>query len=166
MRGIATMAEPSTRSLQRSVIVNTHGAREMLSLCERAADQFSKEALDDDVTDSMLIQARHLAGAARATLADLAGTANDHAGLGLAGQYLHRCTLNAEASQCYLKLFRSYMGGRNGPLESDRKICEKRAENTRRQWRRSAREAKKEAHQALAALCEAFPDAYETEDAP
>lgn len=158
---IATMEEPSVDTAARTMIAQVHFARDKLSLSERTADMRRYERGGND---AMVIQTieeaiSHL-NSARATGLDC-GLAEAPNG-GRASQYLMRAVSSARISIEHLRNCQSYIhGAEHERDEQERALCEKRAEVARRQWRRSSEEAKKEAHQALAIMCEAFPDCFD-----
>lgn len=143
---IAAMEEPSVLDYRRAVIAQMFLARSLMTTAhEGAKDGIGEVSLCDLQQSSMLIQS------ALVMLKDVDA--------GVAAFRMRRLMLRAisaaDAASNHVKHQMHYRNG-NTKLEVDQ------LHRLRKIWKKSAEESCKEAHRALAFLCERFPEAFES----
>lgn len=153
---IAAMLHPTVPDFRRAVVTQTHFAREMLSLSERSADR------ENPKSRVALLYAKTSLHTLRAALHMVGESGDDDPAFAtdiarmeiLLKRAIHAC----EAAIGHIERYQAYEDDHETKLERD--MLNKQLPI----WRRSAEEAKKEAHRALVLMCERWPDSYEKED--
>lgn len=152
---IAIMDDPIELDHQRAAVSSMHEARKCLSETEGAIDRIGNADVATPMPPHVMDTAQNAVGLIRGSMASTSRTANDPPLLML-GQ---RSLCSAESNLWLLRLLDTY-----NDLEVLTPHEAKFREHLVAVCRRSALAAKRDAHRALAALAEAFPDAYRTDE--
>ena len=143
---IATMAEPLDDDRASAIIVLVYEAREALSLAERQADPGATDTPNPSIgINELSTGLKHLGAALELSMVLEAAKP--------ARLSLNRAIRGIEATIGHVHLYQLHADENEGDKKKLRNI-----------WRRSAEEAKREAHRALHKLSALFPNAYDTEE--
>jgi hypothetical protein len=160
---IASISEPSLGRMASALVLLVYLAREALSVAERSADvddldtALERESAVGQALEQV-VQAEALLRSAQALHVPWTT-----AGIVRSGIHVRRAIHATEALAGHVKLAGEYTRFRVRGKLDDAEEKERKRQHTI--WRNSARQARSEAHRALAELTEEFPDAYEVDDA-
>lgn len=161
---VATMAEPTSELAERCLIMLAFHARELLSNVERnmqtlgEAQSVERHAYQHR-SHHHLAEALSYLRAALFLVEQCRVRSPGSVGASDVAPFLHGAIQATLSTQGHLGLYGVYAAD----ADEDAEIA-KRADKQRRVCRRSAETAKKEAHRALVALLDAYPDAWEVDD--
>jgi hypothetical protein len=147
---LSTLNEPDDTDRTQALVTAVHMGREMLSLAERIADSASM-----DFTSAL----RYLASALTYLRAasELLPSSGSNLG-GAATRAMLRSIAASEAALGHAKLAQSY-----GACRLPEAFEVQQAARSRVIWKKATEAARQEAHRALAAVAELYPDACSVE---